>query len=232
MVDQDQALCVMGNHEYNAINFWNPEQKRKHTHSNIIQHFATIKAFQNREEEWFDYLDWFKELPFYLELSNKLRVVHATWRDAITTTDPPIDVVLECFKGAELDLPPAVSYADKDGNRRTKGRTRWWLNAHGKSYAQYMEPITSTDEAINHAMTNTFLDDSVVQRITQPEGYIPDAPPVFFGHYWLRGQPQLQAPNVCCLDYSVAKGGELVCYRFDGESQLDASKFVTVDSLG
>jgi hypothetical protein len=64
--------------------------------------------------------------------------------------------------------------------------------------------------------------------IHEPFGYPSDAPPVFFGHYWLKGQPQLQAHNVCCLDYSVAKGGELVCYRFDGESILSSLKFVSV----
>ena len=29
-----------------------------------------------------------------------------------------------------------------------------------------------------------------------------------------------------CVDYSVAKGGPLVAYRFDGEPQLSAGKFV------
>ena len=49
---------------------------------------------------------------------------------------------------------------------------------------------------------------------------------MFFGHYWLKGKPQLLCRNVGCLDYSVAAGGCLVCYRFDGEQQLDATKFV------
>ena len=53
---------------------------------------------------------------------------------------------------------------------------------------------------------------------------------MFFGHYWLKGTPQLLRRNVCCLDYSVAAGGYLACYRFDGEPQLDATKLVWVNA--
>jgi len=38
--------------------------------------------------------------------------------------------------------------------------------------------------------------------------------PVFFGHYWLNGTPELYLRNICCLDYSVAQNGYLVAYRF------------------
>jgi len=50
--------------------------------------------------------------------------------------------------------------------------------------------------------------------------------PVFFGHYWLQGVPELQTDNVCCLDYSVAKDGKLVAYRWDGEQVLKREKMV------
>ena len=43
--------------------------------------------------------------------------------------------------------------------------------------------------------------------------------PCFIGHYWLSGDPEPLAPNVACLDYSVAKNGKLVAYRWSGESQ-------------
>jgi hypothetical protein len=55
--------------------------------------------------------------------------------------------------------------------------------------------------------------------------YPSDAPPMFFGHYWLTGQPEPQAPNVACLDYSVGRGGDLVAYRWDGEATLETDKF-------
>ena len=53
-----------------------------------------------------------------------------------------------------------------------------------------------------------------------------DGPPVFIGHYWMSGKPELQSPKVACVDYSAAKDGPLVAYRWDGEQELDASRFV------
>lgn len=47
--------------------------------------------------------------------------------------------------------------------------------------------------------------------------YTAENKPVFFGHYWLKGNPLLYRNNICCLDYSVAKNGNLVAYRFDDE---------------
>jgi hypothetical protein len=52
---------------------------------------------------------------------------------------------------------------------------------------------------------------------------------VFVGHYWMQGTtPTRLAPNVACLDWSVARGGPLVAYRFDGESEIDNARFVAV----
>jgi hypothetical protein len=55
--------------------------------------------------------------------------------------------------------------------------------------------------------------------------------PVFVGHYWLRADvPEVLADNVACLDYSVAKGGFLCAYRWDGEKKLSNDKFVWVNT--
>ena len=53
-----------------------------------------------------------------------------------------------------------------------------------------------------------------------------DGAPVFIGHYWMTGEPELQSPKVACLDWSAAKDGPLVAYRWDGEHELDARRFV------
>jgi hypothetical protein len=53
-------------------------------------------------------------------------------------------------------------------------------------------------------------------------------PPVLFGHYWFTGPPQVISTQFACLDYSVAKGGPLVAYRFDGEQELSSQKMVWV----
>jgi hypothetical protein len=55
------------------------------------------------------------------------------------------------------------------------------------------------------------------------------AKPVFVGHYWLSAQrPAVLADNVACLDYSVAKGGFLCAYRWQGEQTLSNEHFVWV----
>jgi len=43
-------------------------------------------------------------------------------------------------------------------------------------------------------------------------------------------RPARLAANVACLDYSVAKGGSLCAYRWDGEKEINDEKFVTVNA--
>jgi len=60
--------------------------------------------------------------------------------------------------------------------------------------------------------------------------YSEDQKPVFVGHYWLRGKPEVQSQNIACLDYSAGKGGHQVAYRWGkGDNALIDSNF-TVDS--
>jgi hypothetical protein len=59
--------------------------------------------------------------------------------------------------------------------------------------------------------------------------YPADAPPVFFGHYWLEDKtPIVQSHNLICLDYSVVKGGSLVAYRWSGKREVNTDIFVLV----
>jgi hypothetical protein len=51
---------------------------------------------------------------------------------------------------------------------------------------------------------------------------------VLFGHYWFTGPPQVISQQFACLDFSVAKGGPFVAYRFDGEEALASQKMVWV----
>jgi hypothetical protein len=80
-------------------------------------------------------------------------------------------------------------------------------------------PVQITDQQVDPA------------RFDGRPHYFPDELPVFFGHYWLPHEPILQRENICCLDYSVAKGGKLVAYRFDGEVDLNEDKLRSVDRM-
>ncbi len=82
MVDTGDALAIMGNHEFNAILYHTPDGKGRHLkehndHHNGT-HIATLVAFEGLEEEWADWLEWFKRLPMHLDLGD-LRAVHAAW---------------------------------------------------------------------------------------------------------------------------------------------------------
>lgn len=67
-----------------------------------------------------------------------------------------------------------------------------------------------------------------ITTLKNKDYYRLDSKTVFFGHYWLKGQPSIYRDNICCLDYSIAKGGHLVAYRLDDESQLDNRKLIYV----
>ena len=58
--------------------------------------------------------------------------------------------------------------------------------------------------------------------------YTAESKPVFFGYYRLKGNPLLYRNNICYLNYSVTKNGNLVAYRFDGEEKLNNFKLVFV----
>lgn len=246
MVDTGSAKAVMGNHEFNAIAYNTPHPKksgeflRKHTNKNRGQHEMTIRQLG---DEINHAIDWFRELPLWLDLG-ELRIVHASWDQqdisaidyslkelggvndqfmarATSKTETLHDAIEDILKGKELPLPLGISFNDKDGNERTDVRIRWYESPRGKSYQEYSLPsrIEIPTEPIP---------DSVAEQVTP---YDPSEPPVFFGHYWLKSnRPSRLATNVTCVDYSVAAGGSLCAYRWDGERELLDDKFVWVDA--
>ena len=245
MVENDHAKAIMGNHEYNALLYHqrgaDGDWLRRRVPKNVEQHAATLAQFWGLHDEWEDYLGWFATLPLWLDLGG-LRAVHANWDDRLIAANPDwrnIDgdflhraAVKEnpehghceiLLKGAEADLPAGACFTDKEHKVRTKMRLRWWLPAEGRTYHELCMPTPTQTDRVPHEV----VPESV--HLLCP-GYPEDAPPLFFGHYWLpfQGKAELIAPNVACLDYSVAKGGALTAYRWDGEQKLDAGKIVQV----
>lgn len=237
MVESGAALAVMGNHELNALAYHTPHPDRPGDHlrsrneKNSHQHAETMR--QLSAGELASYLAWFRTLPLWMELDG-LRVVHACWDDSrmATIRGPVTDEFLHAaclpggslfepveaiLKGKELPLPPGESFRDKDGHERASARVKWYEPPAGhtcRSYAMVGEPVGS----------DLPLPDGVVRDAVP---YPADAKPVFVGHYWMRGQrPFLLRRNVACVDWSVAKGGFLCAYRWDGEQELDDGRFV------
>lgn len=254
MVDSGSAQAVMGNHEFNAIAFFLPDLKNpgeylrphhssKYGDKNRIQHKAFLDEVSGTPRHK-EIIDWFLSLPLWLELDG-IRVVHACWHpkfmaylapqlakgnrltealmvlasqepDDGADKDTPAPSVFKAVealtKGIEIPLPPPHTFKDKDGHERDRVRVRWW-DTEAVNYQQ-AAMLDDTDR-------NQLSDDLIPghSRIGHDGGK-----PLFIGHYWLTGNPGLLSDKVACVDYSIAKGGKLVAYRWDGESVLDQGK--------
>lgn len=245
MTEAGHALAVMGNHELNALAYHTEDQEspgeylRRRNPKNEKQHSQTVE--QLKPQELRSYLEWFRTLPLWLELDG-LRAVHACWDErAIAQVAPahsehggvstaflhsacrkekplfaPVEILL---KGKEAALPDGVSFRDKDGHARTRIRTRWYLPSDGHTYRTYALHADAID-------CDLALEDAVAAEAAP---YPTTAKPVFVGHYWLSARrPEVLAGNVACLDFSVAKGGFLCAYRWQGEQTLSNNHFVWV----
>lgn len=243
MVESGNAIALLGNHEYNAICFHYMEREgghlRKHLIKNILQHYETLKQFQNKQDEYNDYIEWFKTLPLYYE-TNDFRAVHACWdndniailRKALTHNKLneasihnsvkkgtelywPIEQTL---KGKEITLPEGSIFKDKEATERNEMRIKWW-----------QDPTLSTYRNISVVKLKNLPDQPIdLKELHSLNYYLPSEIPVFFGHYWLKKPPKIFLKNICCLDYSVAQKGVLAAYRFDGEKELSNEKFTFV----
>lgn len=238
MVDAGHAKAIMGNHEYNAI-LYNTKvgtnYLRRHSNKNNKQHRATLDQYAGDPQAYQAAIHWFKTLPLYYEDQN-VRAVHACWhQSSVDIIHDSIRTILQseediinsadynhglnkavgiCTKGLETHLPNGLSFEDKDGHKRQAMRIKWWNNPINKT----LKEMSVLDD----------IDLPYVPFDKKFDHYPADAKPVFFGHYWLKGTPKLLTPNACCLDYSVAKNGNLCAYRWSGEQVLDASNLVYV----
>jgi hypothetical protein len=243
MVESGNAIALMGNHEYNAVcvNTMHPEKGsplRQLTPKNLKQHEETLLQFATAMNDYDDYIQWFSQLPLYFE-NEFFRAVHATWHQDLVNRfnhmnggnrfssqrmivrsasggEDEFEIVDVLLKGKEIDLPAGISFTDKDGNERKRVGVKWWMFSKSANLKELsLFPVNNLPD---------------VQVKEAFPGYDPTDKPVFFGHYWMKGLPNLQAPNVCCLDYSVAKGGHLVAYRHDSGSKLNTRNIVWVNS--
>jgi len=242
MLEAGSARAVLGNHEWNAFCFHTEdpdapgEHLRRRTEKNRRQVAATLA--QVPAGELASHLEFLKSLPVRIEAGG-VRVVHACWDDvAFGVVDEALarhGGITEAFlvegsndesllfaaleivlKGKEMELPSGDAFVDKDGVRRTLARVRWYAPPDGHTAATYALPHF---EGISPAPLP-----AKVRAEARP--YPADAPPVFFGHYWLADpEPAPLAPNVVCLDYSVARGGFLCGYRWGSEGEIAQDAF-------
>ena len=247
MIDEDAALSVMGNHEFNAVAYYakdpdhSDQHLRVHSKKNQGQHEAFLNTYDGTDD-YPELIEWFRSLPLWLDLPG-LRVVHACWdaplmqylsdRYPSVNSHFPDDLLVNAsrkgstefeaietiLKGKEIPMPNGQTFPDKDGNPRHEIRIKWW----DATALTYLDAFIGPDTALSHIPEDPIDVGHLIE-------YSTDDPPIFIGHYWLDTEPKLLAPNIACLDYSVAakSGGKLVSYRWDGEQKLNQCKFVIV----
>ena len=246
MAENGQAIALMGNHEYNLLGFFTESEKdiylRKHSINKIYQALDSLYQFRKDKDELNSYLDWILTLPLFFE-NKYFRAVHATWyqahvdtlkmlfpnnsfnskQDFIDSFDEnnklfaPINVLL---KGLEFILPNGMEVRYGDFIKRDVVRVRWW--EHNFAKKTYRNICVHKDNFIPDIEISS-------QQSSELQTYKKSEKPVFFGHYWMSGNVELLAKNICCLDFSIAKEHKLVAYRFNGEKELDNKNFVWVN---
>lgn len=89
MCDAGLALAVMGNHEFNALGWAEPDGEggflRPHTEKNAHQHQEFLEQIGEGSAAYEQALGWFKSLPVWLDLPG-LRVIHACWNSVAQET--------------------------------------------------------------------------------------------------------------------------------------------------
>ena len=242
LVERGLACCVMGNHEFNAVQFHteHPDQPGRHLREqntkNTKQHKEVLAEVQHRPGDWQEMLAWFKTLPLALE-GETWRCVHACWHPdhldalqkigdgwylpeqawvaAARAGTPEYEAVETLLKGPEFELPDGASFFDKDKHERRHARIKWWEPA----------PRTLGESLMIHPRTQG-LDKAASYQNPEHPGYPEEARPVFFGHYWRSSKDiEPERPNAVCLDYSIGKGDRLVAYRHDGSPRIQNDRF-------
>lgn len=243
MVDNGCAKAVMGNHEFNAIAWFEKDplapgqHLRKHTEKNFHQHQRFLDEVEQDSAVHKDWIDWFYTLPLWID--DEVRVIHACWHTPSMKLLTPLlgpnntltpelvekasrkgsaefEAVELLCKGMEVALPEGAVFVDKQGVSRTQTRTAWWDETR-TTYKQA--------SLVNAELAAQLPDDPIpLHSLVNYD----NEKPLFFGHYWMIGAPRILGDKLCCVDYSAAIGEHpLVGYRYDGEHTLRVEKFIS-----
>jgi len=249
MVEAGQAFCIMGNHEYNALGWVTPALPgsgkayvREHTprHARLID--ETLTQFAQHPGDWHDFVNWFYELPLFVD-AGRFRLVHACWDPQLIEPlrqqypDGRIDehfiqasavsnsfaatVCNRLLRGTDMRLPDGLTLTGGDGLTRAFFRTKFW-----EEDPQTYGDIVFQPDALPEEVASAPLSHSQKNALLR---YAEDEPLLFVGHYWRSGHPAPIRPNLACLDYSAVLYGKLAAYRLDDETRIDPHKFVWVD---
>jgi len=250
MMDEGDALVVMGNHEFNAIGYATPDPatggrdclrpnripSEKAT-KNRAQHRAFLDQVGEGSARHREWVAWFKHLPPCLDLGG-IRAVHGCWdQDAV-------DVLRENGWSAGRILDEATLHAAHDKQSRVgwarnlltcglelplpEGRFITDKQGHRHSEVRIANWRHWAKQLHELALVPQGQEEQLMGMDLPVEIVISaiEGSPIFVGHHWFTGHPTIESPKLACLDYSAGAGGPLVGYRWDGETHLRNEKLV------
>lgn len=235
---------VLGNHELKAILYLLRNRRgrylRPHTEENVMEHARFLYDFPFGSEEHQMAIRLYQRYPVLLR-KKEFNVIHAFWSaDAIKTIQPYLnangtlkqkayeaytqpghkqfhDALALLLKGPVYPLPPGASIINSKGEIKTEARYFWWrdnkeemasLADHGDQFVGNLDPD----------QTEQFLSLKDTFRYAAKK-------PLFIGHYNLLTQPDVENPQVLCLNYK----DHVVGYRWnEGDKGFDPAKLVCV----
>ncbi len=244
MVENGNALAVLGNHEINIIIAYLNDKKGnpliKPPLKSFISGLKTFNEFSNSPDEWQSHLRWLRTLPLFLELDG-IRVVHACWSDHavnyLKANLPPGKIKKEVFKkiyknqtseltkniwlvtkGLQFRMPGDLKIISNKGVSPRSFRMRWWEEPEGKTFEEL------SFESKFQLPAYTVPSEILPETFPYPE----NAPVVFFGHYCRSHGPHIIKPNICCLDTCIAGSKTLLAYRWNGEKHLSEENLIKI----
>ena len=241
MIEAGSGRSIMGNHEWNAIGCGTPDPEgpdylRPRTENKMREHKEFLRQIGIDSPLHMELVEWFKTLPPVLDLGS-IRLCHAWWNqdgiDGIAAAadsngmledefllasyrkrSAPWQAMEAVTKGYEIQLPDGVTFLDPSKVARKDIRVRWWDEC-ATTYRQAALVPEGEREGIPDIQLPEDVRLGVVGTV-----------PTFLGHYWLTGAPGIQNAKTAVLDYGAAIDGPLVCYRWNGESDLRNDCFI------
>ncbi len=254
MVDANSAHVVMGNHEFNAVSWATKhpetgEPLRPHSQAHRNQHEAFLELTSEQQDY---YIKWFMTLPLWLDLG-RIRIVHACWHpgsmkdvratsgsDRLSTVEhfveanrknsPLYNAVEVLLKGPEIPLREhgLIPYWDHEAQKeRKKARIRWWdHDASAMPRLAELGGATLEDGSEYPVYEPREVDAQYLSFVYK------DEVPLFYGHYWREWPPAHHddwTMYTACVDFSAARGGTMVAYRWNGEPEILWDNYVPHD---
>ncbi|MGR5261400.1 metallophosphoesterase [Vibrio astriarenae] len=229
LVAKKRAICLLGNHEFNAVGWMLKNDKgdycRSHSDKNREQHQGFLTQIGEGSEEHLAWIEWFKSLPLFANFGT-FNAIHACWHQSsieklkpylnsdnslkeefwLCAFDPKhelFEIIEVLLKGPELALPEGQSFIDRNGHKRDSIRIAWWKE----------EATTYRDLAVVSEDQRAFIPDLPLPRRAMedynPTHRGPIPVPTVIGHYTLPAckYPSRLSHNVACVDFSAAKQG-------------------------